>query len=131
MKNIVGSPQQPQPGAGTRRIIIFAKKKLDVEAALPPVRFQPPTDALPVLRNVRMLKVDVEKRGPKPSCPGCRAAAGGNNWRTARTADCWTRMVALMKTDEDGKRRLDLVNETMAQHIVNIGAEVAEEEDKR
>ena len=36
-----------------------------------------------------------------------------------------------MRTDEDGKRRLDLVNETMAHHIVNMGAEVAEEGDSK
>ena len=36
-----------------------------------------------------------------------------------------------MGTDEDGKRRLDLANETMAHHIVNMGAEGAEEVDSR
>ena len=131
VKNIVGSPQQPQPGVGTRRITTFAKKKLEVETAGLPVQFQPPTDAPPVPRNVRILKIDVDKHGPTPGCPGCRAAAGGKNWRTAHTADCRTRMEALMKTDEDGKRRLDLANETMAHHIVNMGAEVAEEEDSK
>ena len=43
IKNIVGSPQQPEPGMSTRRIITFAKKKIDESRmAGTPVTFQPP-----------------------------------------------------------------------------------------
>ena len=76
-------------------IATFAKNKLDVETAGLPVQFQPPTDAPSVPWNVRILKGDVDKHGPTPGCPGCRAAAGGKSWRSALTADCRTRMEAL------------------------------------
>ena len=35
IKNIAGNLQQPEPGVGTRRIVSFAKKKLDVETTGP------------------------------------------------------------------------------------------------
>ena len=53
IKKIAGSPQQPEPGVGTRRITTFAKKKLNIETAGPPVTFQPPTDEPPVLAIFR------------------------------------------------------------------------------
>ena len=52
IKNIVGSPQQPEPGMSTRKIITFAKKKIDESRmAGIPVTFQPPNDEAPVSRN--------------------------------------------------------------------------------
>ena len=36
-----------------------------------------------------------------------------------------------MQTDEDGRRRLELVAETMRQRVVDISAEIAEEEESK
>ena len=71
VKNVVGSPQQPQLGVGPRRITTFAEKKFDADVAGPPVRFQPPSDVPPEPRHVRILKTDVIKHGATPGCAGC------------------------------------------------------------
>ena len=91
--------------------------------------FQPPTDEPPKLRNVRILISDVIKQGPTPNCAGCRAAATNKIWRSAHTAECHKRMEALMMTDADGRRRVELASETITKHIVGITGDIAEEED--
>ena len=53
IKNIAGSPQQPEPGVGTRIITTFAKKKLNVETTGTPVTFQPPPMKLQYLAMSR------------------------------------------------------------------------------
>ena len=40
IKNMAGSPQQPEPGVRTRRITTLAKKKLNTDTTGPPVVFQ-------------------------------------------------------------------------------------------
>ena len=93
IKNVVGSPQQPEPGMSTRRITTFAKKKIDESGtAGVPVTFQPPSDEVPVPRNVRITNADVIKHGPTPGCAGCRAAAANKGWRSAHTPECRKRM---------------------------------------
>ena len=107
IKTHVGSPQQPEPEVGTRRITTFAKKKLEEEPTSVPVTFQPPADAVPETRNVRILNSDVKKHGPTTGWAGCRSAVANKNWRSTHTAECRTRMQALMMTDDAGRRRVE------------------------
>ena len=57
---IVGSPQQPEPGVDTRRVSTFAKKKL-ANRDRPEVQFHPPTEEHPVPHQLRIQRKDVEK----------------------------------------------------------------------
>ena len=129
VKNIVGTPQQPQPGVETRRVTTFAKKKLD-ETQREPVQFQPPTDKAPEPRSVRILKTDVDKHGPTPNCAGCRAVVASKPWRTAHSAACRQRMEVLMAEDETSKHRVELAAEKINHHIVDR-SEIAEEESEK
>ena len=95
------------------------------------VTFQLSADAVPETRNVRILNSDVKKHGPTTGCAGCRAAVANKNWRSAHTAECRTRMQALMMTDDDGRRRVELAAENMVNRIVGITGDVAEEEESK
>ena len=128
VKSIVGSPEQPQPGVNARRITTFAKKKLDVESERPEARFEPPSEPVPVPRNVYVMKADVIKYGATPGCPGCRAIAGDKTWKATHSPECRARIEDLMKGDDYGRRRLGLVNAKMTSHIVGMTSEGVEEE---
>ena len=80
VKSLVGSPEQPQPSTGNRKIITYAKKKGD-NSRPEPGGLQPPTDELPEPRSVRITKQDIEKHGATAGCPGCRAIIGNKPWR--------------------------------------------------
>ena len=106
IRGIVGSPQQPEPGVGTRRITTFANKKINVDPTEAPVTFEPPVDAPSVPHNVKILKTDVKKHGATPGCAGCRAAITDKTWRSAHTAECRARMAALMMEDDESRARV-------------------------
>ena len=126
IKSIVGSPQQPQPGSGTRRITTFAKRKTDEDASRTEAKFEKPTIVIPEPRNVRITKSDVEEFGPTPGCAGCRAIAGGKSWRAAHSAECRVRMEEAMRNTEAGKQKLERVHEKMT-HIVDNAVSAEEE----
>ena len=125
IKAIVGSPQQPQPGVNTRRVTTFAMKKLDPDAPEVHARFEPPSEPVPVPRNIYVMKADVIKYGATPGCPGCRAISGEKSWKATHSAACRSRIEELMQGDEYGRRRLGLVN----AKVVAMAPESVEEEN--
>ena len=130
VRNIVGSPQRPEPGSETRRVTTFAKKKLSGKPAQEDIRFQPPTDVIPEPRNAKLLKTDVEKYGASPGCPACRAIVAGKPWRSAHTALCRQRLETMMKDNEEDRSRVQRANDRLSHAIVDK-EELAEEEENK
>ena len=78
LDKIAGTPEAPTAGASGRRIPVYAKKF----AREVPVRaegFVPQNVPEPRARTWRIERADVEEHGETPGCPGCRAAARGEN----------------------------------------------------
>ena len=128
ISQLIGSPQQPQPGVESRRVVTFAKKKMERQEER--LSCQPPTSRPQEPRQVKIMKSDVERFGPTDGCAACRAIASGKPWRAAHSFDCRRRMEDLMAGDVEGKRRLDRASERITHHIVD-NSEIAEEERKR
>ena len=73
ISQLIGSPQQPQPGIESRRVVTFAKKKLERQEER--LSCQPPTSRPHEPRQVKIMKGDVEIFGPTEGCAACRAIA--------------------------------------------------------
>ena len=128
VKNLIGSPQRPQPGIDSRRITAFAKKKIEsVNQELAELRR--PSVASPELRSVRITKHGVRKHGETFGCAGRRAVMADRSWKAAHSPDCRRIIESAMASDPDGKRRLDLADNRTAQRIVDNSEEAEEEEN--
>ena len=130
VRALVGSPAQPQPGVGGRRIITFAKKKGEDKKS-DQGGLQPPTDAPPEPRNVRITKQDIDRHGPTPGCQGCQAIIGNKLWRSVHTIDCRIRMEKAMMGDEEIRSRVEKANNRIVNRIVDNSAVPEDENSKR
>lgn len=120
--SLVATLQRPEPGADTRRVTTFAKKKLASKPDRPEAQFQPPTD-LPVEPR----QMNVVKYGSTDRCPGCNAIASRKSWRTDHTAACRQTMEAAMLLDDDDRQRVARASERISQNIVDISVLTEEE----
>ena len=85
LKSISGSPKEPVPGVGSRRIPAFARKfelpqvaKEFVQMLVPEVE----------VRGAYIYRSDLEAHGPTPGCPGCRAMTDNNRFRAKYNPEC-------------------------------------------
>ena len=74
IKTLFGTPAEPIPGSGDRKLIAYAKKRPEKAAGLQAYIPMPdaPDDAEPRAANI--IQRDVETHGGSERCPGCRAA---------------------------------------------------------
>ena len=128
LNKITGSPQDPVPGSNQKRIPAFAKK-FENEKAEQAV-FIPVTQEEQEVRSAYIYKTDVDKHGPTPKCPGCRALANGARYRARHTPECRKRFEELLSQDDGGarfaaaKRRRDDHDARETQKIVDKSVEL-------
>ena len=115
LKDIRGSPGEPIPGSGSRKLQAFAKK---FEDAKPDERvFMPVPEVEQQVRAAYIYKDDIELHGPTPKCAGCRATLTGK-YRAPHTQECRDRFEALLKATESGRRRVARASQRMTEATV-------------
>ncbi len=118
-----GSPKEPVPGSGSSRVVAYSKHR--DEEAKRQVEFAPrQIGEEPEVRQIYIYKKDVEKIGATEGCPGCRAImTPGSKFRAKHTPECRRRMEEELSKTEEGKRRVERVNEKLTQAIVDKSSE--------
>ena len=130
IKNITGSPMEPVPGTGSSKITAFSKKRENTEPKT--VVYAPaPEREEPEIRVAYIYKKDVEKHGPTPGCPGCRAALNpAGSFRAKHTPECRKRFEEEWKKTEEGKKRVERAEERMDRAVTRKFEEMVEKEDQ-
>ena len=116
VKSICGSPQEPIPGTQSRRLQAFAKKFEDDRQEKIVYAPAPPSER--VVKAAYIYKADVDKYGPTPRCPGCRAMMSGAKYRAVHSPACRLRFEELLQQTAEGKRRIQAADRRMTEAFV-------------
>ena len=127
---MVGTPAEPIPGSGERKLIAYDKRRL--EKAAGPQAYIPmpdePDDTEP--HAAKIIQRDVETHGGSERCPGCRAAKNGAKSRAKHTHECRQRFERLLQVDIRGRRRFARAAERRRTGITKMGIGRQEEDDR-
>ena len=128
IKSMTGTPADPVPGSGNRRIPAFAKKHVDESSEKAVFTPMPEVDIEP--RRAKIQKVDVEEHGPSERCPGCRAVQLGKP-KAPHTDNCRKRFESILSQSEKGKKRFDAATQRRLDAITKKACEMQEEIEKK
>ena len=115
---VAGSPAMPMPGESGRRMKAYARKFGSEEEARAPTTFAPQPEPEVAVRSWKILKTDIDKHGPSPNCPGCRAITRQAHYKAGHTAECRLRFEKLLTESDEGKKRLDRADDRIAHEIL-------------
>ena len=126
IKELKGSPMEPVPGSGQSRVTAFAKtKERTVESEARYVR--PPEKEEPEVKMAYIYRSDVEKYGPTPGCPGCRAAKNpAGSFRAKHTAECRKRFEDELSKTGEGKKRYERAEDRMNKVVTKKFEDIVE-----
>ena len=129
IRGIVGSPDEPVPGSGSRRLQAYAKKV--TEAASGPVAYAPaPEVEEPEVRAAKVTQKNVEEHGGSDRCPGCTAIKHGK-YRAKHTTECRQRFERILQHDAKAKQRFERATERRLQGITKKAMEMHEEVEEK
>ena len=128
VRDIVGSPDEPVPGSGNRRVSAYAKKYHDDSAKN--VVFVPQPEIPEEIRPAQIFKKDVEEHGGTERCPGCKALRSGK-YRAKHTADCRQRFERILAQDAAAQRRFERAKERKLDAVTKSAVEMQEDIDKK
>ena len=103
-KAIAGTPGEPIPGSGCRKLIAFASQRPEASAAAPAVMPAHETAAKPEPRRAKVIAADIDTHGASQKCPGCRAYKNGK-YKASHTTECRKRFETLLADNVKGRRR--------------------------
>ena len=125
IRGIVGSPEEPVPGSGSRKLQAYAKKA--TEEAPGSVAYAPaPEVEEPEPRAAKVTQKDVEEHGGSDRCPGCTAIKNGK-YRAKHTTECRRRFERLLQQDDKARLRFERATERRLQGITKKAMEMQEE----
>ena len=105
VQKIAGSPKEPVPGSSLRRIPAFTRSFEDDKVNK--VTFSQAMSADPEVRVAYIYKGDIEKYGPTPGCPGCKAVVNGSRYRAHRSGEWRGRMEYQISQEPKGKQHFE------------------------
>ena len=122
---ILGSPEEPVPGSGSRKLQAYAKKA--TEEAPGSVAYAPaPEVEEPEPRAAKVTQKDVEEHGGSDRCPGCTAIKNCK-YRAKHTTECRRRFERLLQQDDRARLRFERATERRLQGITKKAMEMQEE----
>ena len=124
-----GSPKQTVPGQAYRRIPAYSKK---FSSDRPEGEYvEQPTPSMPITRNWKFYKRDIDEHGPTEGCPGCRAIIKGLSTRAAHTPECRIRLQSLLTELKKAKVELtEQLKGPLAKMLSHRCPVVSKEEEK-
>ena len=131
VKSLVGTPAEPIPGSGERKLTAYAKKR--PEKAAGPTTYIPMPD-MPDESDIRAAKItqrDVENHGGSERCPGCRAAKIGAKFKAKHTHECRQRFERLLQDDIRGRQRFARAAERRMTGIIKMAMEMQDDIEKQ
>ena len=127
VKDVVGTPEEPVPGLGSRRVPAYAKKFHDDSAKN--VVYTPQPEIEEEIRPAQILKKDVEEHGGTDRCPGCKALRTGK-YRAKHTAECRQRFEKILEQNVAARRRFERAKERKMDAVTKRAVEIQEGIDK-
>ena len=112
LNGIVGSPKEPIPGSGLRRVIASAKQSDETQQQELPAMIPHVAPGV-VPRHLYIYKHDLDKFGATVNCPACAVIVKGSKYRAAHTAECRSRFEEALKQDERGAQRAQRTPESV------------------
>ena len=116
LKDVKGSPAEPVPGTGSRKLQAFVKKfedeKQDEKV------FMPAPMVEQQVRAAYIYKKDIIEFGATRGCPGCCAAIGNRQFRATHTLECRERFEKMFMESEAGRKRVQTAAQRMNDAVV-------------
>ena len=128
-KAITGTPGEPIPGSGSRKLVDFAMKRPEAPAAVPYFMPAPETAAEPEQRRAKVMAADIDTHGAFEKCAGCRAYKNGKH-KASHTSECRKQFESLLAENVRCRKRFEAAHERRFNAITKKAIEMQEEVEK-
>ena len=125
IQGIVGSPEEPIPGSGSRRIVAYTKKAAESAPEDQAYDLAPEVEE-PEARATKVTQKDVEEHGGSNTCPVCTGIKDGR-YRAKHTTECRRRFDCILQQGAKAKQRFEHATESRLQGITKQAMEMQEE----